>query len=386
MAITVDANFPAGNIVVERIEGNEVFLHQDLRDTEGWWFYWCFRVRGAAGRTLAFHFTNKDVFAARGPAVSVDGGKTWAWLGRRRVRAQSFRYTFVEDADEVLFSFAMPYTQSNLREFLARHANSVSLKADTMCKTGKGRRVERLRFGRLDGGCEHRVLLTCRHHACEMMANYALEGVIESVLADTDVGEWFREHVEFLVIPFVDKDGVEDGDQGKNRRPRDHNRDYEGKSIYASTRAVREFVPQWSEGKLRFSIDMHCPWVRGNYSEVIYFVGEDDEHNWAQLRRFSRILASVRTGPLPYSSRNNLPFGKAWNTVKNYKEGKSCSRWVGELPRIVLATSVELPYATASRQPVTAESARAFGRDLAKAIRRFLHQKDSDTACQRPRK
>lgn len=58
-AVTVDANLPAGNVVVEGISGDTVRLRQDLRDTSGEWFYWAFRVTGAAGRTLTFDFTNK---------------------------------------------------------------------------------------------------------------------------------------------------------------------------------------------------------------------------------------------------------------------------------------------------------------------------------------
>jgi hypothetical protein len=65
------------------------------------------------------------------------------------------------------------------------------------------------------------------------MASYSLEGLMEGILAGDDVGRWLAGHVEFLVVPFVDKDGVEEGDQGKNRRPHDHNRDYgPGVSIY----------------------------------------------------------------------------------------------------------------------------------------------------------
>ena len=76
-----------------------------------------------------------------------------------------------------------------------------------------------------------------------MMANYLIEGIIETVLGNGKQGEWFRKNVELLIIPFVDKDGVEDGEQGKYRRGRDHNRDYSGESIYASTRAIRNYVP-----------------------------------------------------------------------------------------------------------------------------------------------
>ena len=49
MSIELDASFPGGNIVLERIEGNNVYVHQDLRDTDRPWFYWCFAVTGAAG-------------------------------------------------------------------------------------------------------------------------------------------------------------------------------------------------------------------------------------------------------------------------------------------------------------------------------------------------
>ena len=79
------AIFPGGNIVIDRVDGDTVYLHQDLRDTEVFWFYWCFRVRGAGQRTLTFVFTQGDVIGTRGPAVSLDAGRTWGWLGSEAV-------------------------------------------------------------------------------------------------------------------------------------------------------------------------------------------------------------------------------------------------------------------------------------------------------------
>ena len=46
-AMTVDNVLPAGNIVYERTEGDTVYVHQELRDTEGDWFYWAMRYRAA---------------------------------------------------------------------------------------------------------------------------------------------------------------------------------------------------------------------------------------------------------------------------------------------------------------------------------------------------
>jgi hypothetical protein len=371
--LSVDADFPGGNVVLDKVEGDAVFVHQDLRDTAGDWFFWHFRVRGAAGRKLTFQFTKGDVVGVLGPAVSTDGGGSWAWLGKASLRgASGFRYAFAPDSADVRFCFAVPYYGADLARFLQRHAASPHLRAETLCKSKKGRDVEFLRFGRIDGLPDHRVVITCRHHGCESMASYSLEGIVEAVLGETEDGAWLRQRVEFLAVPFVDKDGVEDGDQGKNRRPHDHNRDYAGESLYPEAKAIRELVPKWSEGRLRVALDLHCPHIRGPHNEVIYLVGSESPATWQQQCEFGRILEAVRTGPLPYRAQDNLPFGHAWNTAANYGVGRSFGRWAGELPGVRLSTAIEIPYANASGCVVTAESARAFGHDLAKALRRYL--------------
>lgn len=371
--ITIDAKFPGGNIVVDGIEGDAVRLRPDLRDTEGNWFYWAFRVRDAQGRTLRFEFTKQQPVGTRGPAVSLDEGATWAWLGRENATDSAFTYTFPANARSVLFSVGMPYTQAHLKAFLKRIGDDPALRVETLTTSRKGRPVERLRVGKLDGEPRFRMLVTARHHACEMMASYALEGIIEAALADDEIGRWFRSNVELAVIPFVDKDGVEEGDQGKNRRPRDHNRDYSGKSLYPETAAIREWAPRWSAGKLTAVIDLHCPTLRGARNEVIYQPGGSDPKRWEQQQRFAALLERAISGPLPYKAANDLPFGKEWNTGRNYAQGESCASWASKLPGVRLATTIELPYANAGGKEVNQKSARAFGRDLARAFRDYLH-------------
>ena len=371
-ALHIDADYPGGNILFERIENDVVHVRQDLRDTEGWWFYWNFRVRGAASRLLTFRFTDRNPIGVRGPAVSTDGGASWSWLGSQAVDGPSFRYAFGRDANDVRFCFAIPYQEADLKRFLDRHAANASLQLDTLCKTHKGRTVERLHAGKLAGEPEYRVLVTCRHHACETMASWSLEGLMEGLLSDTDDGAWLRWNVELMAIPFMDKDGVEDGDQGKNRRPHDHNRDYAGEAIYREVRALRELVPHWSRGRLRVAIDLHDPHIRGPHNDVIYQVGSRNAATWEEQRAFGAILEAARTGPLPYHAKDDLPFGQAWNKAQNYSAGRGFGSWAGELKDIRLATTIELPYADASGGEVTPATARAFGRDLARAIAKYL--------------
>lgn len=371
--VAVDAAFPGGNIIVDEVIGTHVRLHQDLRDTEGDWFYWCFRVRGAAGRTLDVEFTGSQVIASAGPAASFDGGATWQWLGLDRVRdLRAFACDVPAGCDDARFAVAIPYTESDLRAWLVAHAQNPHLRLETLCRSRAGRAVELLRLGRLDGEPDHRILLAARHHCCEVTANFVLEGAMDAILGDGATGRWFRERVEACVVPFADKDGVENGDQGKNRRPRDHARDYLGESIYPETHAVRQFVPQWSSGRLRLVADIHCPWIRGRNNETLYQVGASDPAHAGEQARFGRILEGVRRGELPYRAESDLPFGVDWNTGANYAAGATLACWARGLPEVALATSFEIPYGIAQGVIVTPERARAFGRDLAEAIKGYL--------------
>jgi hypothetical protein len=209
-----------------------------------------------------------------------------------------------------------------------------------------------------------------------MMASYALEGIVEAVLADDEAGRWLREHVEFLAVPFMDRDGVEDGDQGKARRPHDHNRDYAAPCIHPEVAALRERARDWSQGKLRMALDLHCPWIRGQWNEHIYFVGMAEEETWLRVGAFCEALEAARRGPLPYRRSGNLPCGVDWNKAEEYEapgsEPNTSSRWLSSLPGVWFGATMELPYANVEGAEVTAETARAFGRDLARAIREHL--------------
>lgn len=380
----IDADYPGGNIVVEKIEGDVVFLKPDLRDTRPglWWFYWNFRVRGAAGRTLHFRFNERNPFGLTGPAVSRDAGRTWSYLGPAAVRpvtgqkAWEFSYTFpTARDDEVRFCFTIPYLQADLERFLARHRGDRHLVISELCQSKKSRRVELLRLGKLDGEPKHRVLLTARHHACESVANYELEGIMEAVLANTPEGRRWREEVQFMIVPFVDKDGVEDGDQGKVRSPRDHNRDYEGPTVHPEVAAIKAQVPAWLKGKPVFALDLHCPYVR---EENIYIVGGPNQELWQRVQVFSQILEATQRGPVRYHAKNNMPYGTGWNSPKlaETDPGETFSRWAGELPNAIFSATLEFPYAK-RQDDVTADSARAFGHDIARAILRFLAEHEN---------
>ena len=373
-AMTVDNVLPAGNIVYERTEGDTVYVHQELRDTEGDWFYWAMRVKGAAGRSVTFSFTKSVAVGVRGPAVSRDKGATFAYAAEKGATRKSFTYTFGPDEDETWFYACIPYLPTDWARFLeknGRHAGT-RYEAGVLCTSKKGADVPMARFGCLTGAPKHRLFMTSRHHCSETMATFVLEGVAAAFLADDELGAWLRENVELTVVPFVDYDGSVAGDQGKNRQPYDHNRDYTALT-HPEIRAIVGLLPKLAPDMW---IDVHCPWLYGGVNEKLSTPLKDPKlpYNHPENEaRFSALLEKLQCGSMRYRAADNTPWGTDWNTDRNYAKGMSSIRWaMGNLPSVRICRTYEVPFANANGAVVTGETCRELGRDTAKVVRAFL--------------
>ena len=371
--LSITKDFPGGNIHLGSVQGNTVHLRPELRDTTTDWFYWYFAVRGAGSRTLTFILEPKYV-GVRGPGVSTDGGGTWQWLGAESSSAGTFSYAFAEDIPEVRFSVAMPYVRSDWESFLQALPLGAESRTESLAQTARGRDVPLLLMGKQNAPlC---VAITGRQHACEMMASYVIEGIVEGVFAGDAAGKWLRENVGFFIVPLVDADGVEQGDQGKNRVPHDHNRDYQGMSVYEEVRALKERLPVWSAGRPLISFDLHCPALCGPVHESVFFIEPGDRIQAGRVDRLSECLGRVEGESGIARHPNKLAFGAGFNTTPA-SDKRNFSSWSSALPNSFLAVSLEIAYANASGSEVNAGSARELGRHFAIALRDWLTDEQS---------
>ena len=184
--VRIHSDYPGGNIRVDKIQNDTVWLQPDLRDTNGFWFYWNFAVQRAKGKTLTFKLPN-DCFTRAGVAVSTDKGQNWEWQQPEAFYSRSFNYTFTSNK-EIRFAFAIPYTQANWDKFVSPYRTHPDLDFSTLTRTKKGRDVEMLTIRQAGVSPKVKVLFTARHHACEMTANFVMEGIIEGIVAD----EWLK--------------------------------------------------------------------------------------------------------------------------------------------------------------------------------------------------
>ncbi|WP_114748245.1 M14 family zinc carboxypeptidase [Pleomorphovibrio marinus] len=381
----IDIDFPGGNIIVDQpgststlyytLDADTVGIRPDLRDTSEEWFYWMFRVNGMEGKRVYFQFPKRQV-GTMGPAISMDGGQSWSWQEEKIGEGKDyFVYGFDNSGKEVCFSVGYPYLEKDFTQFIQNYIDHPQLSLSTLTKSEKGRSAELLEIKAKEATSKAKVVIAARHHANEAMVSFVLEGFIRSMLEDNEPAmAWLRQHVDFLILPFMDKDGVQDGDQGKLRKPWDHDVDYAENPIYQSTQALKNTMLNWGEGKITTVFDLHCPWLFGEWNEHIYFVGDEDPAIAQEQQRFISILNEHQSGELVLDAEKAwLPYGEGWNV---WEEDGNLQvpflDWAKTLTGVKLTSILEFPFANHGKQVIHPENARQFGRDMARALGIYL--------------
>ena len=347
--MNIHGNFVGGNISVKEITEGTVVLENELRDTEGDWFYWAFCVEGAIGRTLTFQMQHNRL-GYWGPAVSYDL-ENWSWLDS--CNGDSFTYTFKEGEGKVYFAHHILYHPKRFYSL----CQNLNLNKDELCISRKGRSVPCLHIG----NGEKSIIFTARHHACESTGNYVLEGVIKE-LVNSPI-----ENARILIVPFVDYDGVVDGDQGKSRVPHDHNRDYIDTPIYPEVRSIRNFMDTYS---CHYGFDLHSPWHKGGTNDKIFVVRNLKEKDEA-FDLFSSIFESqISEKSMKYSKNNDYPACTNWN-----QPSSSFGYTTNNRPDCQIAFTLESTYFGTQDNKVTAEKLVELGKCFARAVKKYVNQK-----------
>lgn len=362
--VTVGTDHPGGNAIVRGVDADAVRLRPDDRDSLEPWFYWNVTLRAERAGRRRITFGDRAVVGPRGPAIGHRDG-TWTWLGsERRIDATAFEYDF-DAGERVRLAFSLPYQQSDFEAVYDRYAAHGRLHRETLTTAESGRAIPMLRIGTGD----RHVVVTARHHACESPASYVLEGVLRELLERTLLPPDYCVHL----VPFVDLDGVERGDQGKHRAPHDHNRDYvEGNAIsddlsplYRSTGAIMTTVRNL-DGELDLALDLHCPYKWGGDNDRPFFVAAptDPDPTLEGMAHALDATTDRHTDGLDYDATPGVGVHKFDGQTGNAPTFRSFARRAGAR----LAATLEVPYVGTDTDPVTPESTRAFGRALAAAI------------------
>lgn len=347
--IKISKDFVGGNIFVLGREGSVITLEREARDSDDW-FYWAFEAEADADETVTFKF-GKFRLGYYGPAVSHDR-RNWRWLGAGL--PNEFTYNF-KAGERVWFCHHMLYDVTRFDELAAKYG----AKIDTLCTSRHGRSVPCITIG--DG--DNDVILTARHHACESTGNYVLEGLLDALL--TAPIEGYR----FFCVPFVDYDGVIEGDQGKFRHPHDHARDYSGEPIYPEVAAIRKYVESHN---VKFGFDFHSPWHIGGQNDKV-FIPQKSVVKLPSLVRFGKILEkNVSEGSLKYYEADDFPPNKEWNKV----DSTNFAWYMLGRPENDIAFTLETTYFGVLENVFSDAGAVSLGHDFYSAFNEYIKKTD----------
>lgn len=337
--------FIGGNISVGRIEGNNIYLKNELRDTAGDWFYWAFCVEDAEAKELTFHF-EKNRLGYWGPAVS-HNLRDWHWLGE--CDGDSFTYRFAKNESKVYFAHHILYHPERFLSF----AQEKGFEITALCKSRKGRSVPCVKLGK--GNIS--IILTARHHACESTGNYVLEGVLD------ELSKSLPSDIRIFCVPFVDYDGVIDGDQGKSRNPHDHNRDYTENPIYPEVSAIKAYAEEYG---CNYGFDFHSPWHKGGENDTVFILRNNIDKDY-RFDFFADILESkISENSMDYKKINDHPACTGWNQPSSSFACTLCKR-----PECDIAFTLESAYFGTEENKVSAERLVELGKAFAKTVLKF---------------
>lgn len=364
--IKISSEFPGGNIKLIGIKDNVVEVEQEIRDTTEWWFYWNFYAENASEGEVIFKFCNGEVVGPWGPAVSKDG-VTYDWLGKDKlIDRTSFKYCFNGSGERVYFSFSLPYQLSHFEGFYNRYKENKLLTRKILTISEQGREVPLLCLGNPDAGKD--IVFTCRHHACESTAAYELEGLISYLL---DKGNsLLLEDYAIHIVPFVDIDGVEKGDQGKSRAPHDHNRDYIEKPVYRTTAAIMDYVKGLNPV---VGIDFHSPCAWGGPNDHAFLVKQESPVK-EEIEKFGGILKGITMNDkslekIVYTSKHDIDMGVDWNQPGSATYSSFMAKQGARL-----AMTIEFPYFGVEGMVYTQQNSRGFGANVARALETYLEK------------
>ena len=144
-------------------------------------------------------------------------------------------------------------------------------------KSFEGRSINLLQIGNPDS--KKMIMVLSRQHPPEVTGWLAMKWFVETLCAENELAEKFRNEYTVFVVPVVNPDGVDNGHWRHNSGGIDLNRDWEDFN-QPETRAIKNFMEKQvsSGGKFYFGVDFHS-----TFEDIYYTINPEKKGNMPGL-------------------------------------------------------------------------------------------------------
>ncbi|KAL4486341.1 hypothetical protein ABPG72_007127 [Tetrahymena utriculariae] len=216
----------------------------------------------------------------------------------------TFKCTFEYNDDEVFFAYNIPYTYTQLNQFLHKcevdpYKNQFIYKK-LLCRTLIGNKLDLIT---ITNPCKNiqdemsqrkGVIITARVHPGETVSSYIMEGIIEFLLQNTKEAHFLREKFIFKIIPMMNPDGVIHGNYRCSLAGCDLNRRWKNPNqtlhpeIYYSKQMIFDFK---QKNEIAMIIDLHGHSRKMN----VFAYGCHDKKKPFECREFPFIISKLNS-------------------------------------------------------------------------------------------
>lgn len=168
-------------------------------------------------------------------------------------------------------------TSKHIEKWEAELASKPFVSFSEIGKSNEGRPINVLQIGNPES--KKMIAVLSRQHPPEVTGWLAMKWFIETLCADNETAEKFRNEYNIFVFPLVNPDGVENGHWRHNAGGIDLNRDWEDFN-QPETRAVRDFIQKKvaDGGKIYFAVDFHS-----TFEDIYYTINPAKKGNMPGL-------------------------------------------------------------------------------------------------------
>lgn len=142
----------------------------------------------------------------------------------------------------------------------------------------EGKPINMLKIGESDD--QKMIIVLSRQHPPEISGYLAMKSFVETLSADNELTQRFRDEYNTYIIPLINPDGVDHGHWRHNTGGIDLNRDWETFN-QPEVSAIREFMQNkvaTSGGKFYFGVDFHS-----TFQDIYYTINPDLKGNMPGL-------------------------------------------------------------------------------------------------------
>jgi hypothetical protein len=364
---------------VERADGGWLvrFAPEPRTSPQPLWFH--VEVRGLAGAPVTFCWENPDITLGDSsrldtlrPVLRADAAPPERVTqtrvetlpdGRRRIL-----FAHAGGADSVAASLCYPYGPEDLETTLADLGGAWG--RSPLGVTGRGRELARLRFHSAAGARRPGLFLLARQHAGETPGSWVLDGILRFLASDEPEAREIRSTVDVWAAPFVDLDGVVDGDYGKDAFPWDFNRAWEQLPQRPEVQALQCDLLRFAAlTEPRLVIDLHAP---GHSAPDLYVQLPREQrpvHQQQAAMRFAELMAEHFPELNPAGLSRPTRYPSRWNALS------TLGSWLWDYLERTPEVTIETSYQSLAGRPLDPDGYRAIGRRVALTAWAWLRER-----------